>query len=103
MSETPAETDTAGPHDIRQWHISQYNNNRISAINPDSDDDAIATALTPNIAEQIVAEHALCTTPYADDDHRGGSWVQLLGQLTGENIRLRRLVAEHGIEVGPDG
>lgn len=81
---------TEQPADTRQWRVGSHYGIHLYAVNPDGDDQPIGTALTPEIAAQIVSEHALCTTPYADDEHRGGSWVQMIAQLLGQQMAMQR-------------
>jgi hypothetical protein len=76
--------------DTRTWRVGSHYGIHLYAVNPAGDDEPIGTALTPEIAAQIVAEHALVTTPYADDDHRGGSWADLFMRQEAEIARLRR-------------
>lgn len=78
------------PPDVREWRVGSRYASVLYAVNPDGEDEVIGAGMNPQVAAQIVAEHALCTTPYADDEHRGGSWVTLLAQQAAEIARLRR-------------
>lgn len=67
--------------DTRVWRVTPCHPVHVWAVNPDGDDELVVDARTPEIAAQIVAEHALVTAPYFGDGHRGGSWVSVLVQL----------------------
>lgn len=88
-------------HDLRAWEIAPRTAfggmSVIWALVPDGEPVAVAMATTQECAEQIVAEHALVTTPYHDNEHRGGSWVAMLSGLQAEIMRLRRLLEHHSI------
>ena len=77
-------------HDTRAWRVGTHYKIHLYAVNPDGDDEPIATASTPEVAAQIVAEHNLCLTPYADDEHQGGSWVETLSWFTGRQVAMQR-------------
>lgn len=84
----------ATAQDTRTWRVGTNYGLHFYAVNSHGRDEPLGTALNPKIARQIVAEHALCTAPYADDEHQGGSWVQALGELMGERMRLLRELSE---------
>jgi len=43
--------------DTRKWRVGTHYGLHLYAINPDGNDEALGTALTPETAAQIVAEH----------------------------------------------
>lgn len=71
--------------DTREWRVGQHYGVHVYAVNPDGEDDPIASFLGPpdvaqRLAEQMVHEHAMLSAPYADGQHQGGHWLDVLPQ-----------------------
>lgn len=80
--------------DIRAWRAGEHAETIVWAINPDGPDEIVAMCTSPEIASQIVAEHSLVTTPYADEEHQGGVLGRAAGALAGRIAELERRLGE---------
>lgn len=75
-------------YDTREWRVGTHYGVHVYAVNPSSDrddDEPIASFLGAPAeakarAEQMVAEHAMLSAPYADEQHQGGHWLDVLPQ-----------------------
>jgi hypothetical protein len=81
--------------DTRAWRVGTHYGVHVYAVNPDGDDEPIASVLgspeqAKRIAKQIVAEHSFVTTLYFDEQHRGGFWIDLLMAQLAEIMALKR-------------
>lgn len=94
-------------HDLREWEVAPSTAVGgmpavVWALIPHDEPEIIAMAMTHQCAQQIVGEHHLVTTPYHDDEHRGGSWLELLTGMQAEIARLQRLLEQNAISYDQD-
>lgn len=90
----PTVTEDGLEHDVREWKTIGSTGIDLLAINADGTHELIGCMVPGGYAQQVVAEHRLVTTPYYDDEHRGGSWVVLLTRQAVEIDRLQKRVRE---------